>query len=133
MKDATQQLLRYALRANAAFSTVCGIAMIAAFGPLSITFGIKPSWLLPMTGGMLMLFATGLILISFRDAIDRAAAVTAVALDVGWVLGSAVLLLLPLTTLTATGWWAIAIVAETVAVFAVLQFLGLRTSRQAAA
>ncbi len=80
-----------------------------------------------------MLFATGLILISFRDAIDRAAAVIAVALDVGWVLGSAVLLLLPLTTLTATGWWAIAIVAETVAVFAVLQFLGLRTSRQAAA
>ncbi len=133
MKDASQQLLRYALRANAAFSTVCGIAMIAAFGPLSTTFGIKPSWLLPMTGGMLMLFATGLILISFRDAIDRAAAVTAVALDVGWVLGSAVLLLLPLTTLTATGWWAIAIVAETVAVFAVLQFLGLRTSRQAAA
>ncbi len=133
MKDPSQQLLRYALRANAAFSTVCGIAMIAAFGPLSTTFGIKPSWLLPMTGGMLMLFATGLILISFRDAIDRAAAVTAVALDVGWVLGSAVLLLLPLTTLTATGWWAIAIVAETVAVFAVLQFLGLRTSRQAAA
>ncbi len=133
MKDPSQQLLRYALRANAAFSTVCGIAMIAAFGPLSTTFGIKPSWLLPMTGGMLMLFATGLILISFRDAIDRVAAVTAVALDVGWVLGSAVLLLLPLTTLTATGWWAIAIVAETVAVFAVLQFLGLRTSRQAAA
>ena len=133
MKDSSQQLLRNALRANAAFSTVCGIALIAAFGPLSTTFGIEPSWLLPVTGGMLMLFAAGLILISLRDLIDGTAAITAVVLDVGWVLGSAVLLLLPLTTLTATGWWAIASVAEIVALFAVLQFLGLRSSRQRAA
>ena len=125
MSDNSQKLLRYALRGNALFSMICGTTLLFAGQRLSAAFGIEPAWLLRVTGFTLVIFAAGLIMLSLRDAMNRTAAASVVLLDAGWVLGSAIILLLPLA-LTATGWWTIAIVAEIVGMFAVLQFVGLR-------
>ena len=50
----------------------------------------------------------------------------AVELDVVWVVGSAVLLVTKALPFTPVGVWAVAIVADIVAIFAIVQYLGLR-------
>jgi hypothetical protein len=52
-----------------------------------------------------------------------------IVLDVSWVITSAVLLLTDLVPLTTTGQWIIGLLAEIVAVFAVLEYVGLRKTR----
>ena len=122
----TDALLRNALRANAAFSTVCGLVMVFASGPLSESLGITPPWLLLATGIVLLGFAISLVGLVRSQTISRSSVLTVVALDLGWVVGSVPLLALPLLPLTSAGWWAVAIVADIVLVLAVLQFVGLR-------
>jgi len=50
----------------------------------------------------------------------------AVYADLAWVLGSAVLVFANLVPFTTAGKWAIAIIADVVLVFAILQYVGLR-------
>ncbi len=49
-----------------------------------------------------------------------------IVLDVAWVAGSALILLFDLVPLTTAGRWTIALLAEVVALFAILQTIGLR-------
>jgi hypothetical protein len=60
------------------------------------------------------------------ENINRGFAQFAVYADLVWVLGSAILIFTSLVPFTTAGKWAIAIVADIVLVFAVLQFVGLR-------
>ncbi|MGH7455699.1 MAG: hypothetical protein ACRENG_30365, partial [bacterium] len=52
----------------------------------------------------------------------------AVVLDAAWVIGSAILIFAG--TLSTTGNWLVAIVADIVLLFAVLQFFGIRRLQQ---
>jgi hypothetical protein len=75
---------------------------------------------------MLILYAVGLWQIAARDPINRRLALTAAILDASWVIGSLVILLTGWLSLTASGKWGVAIVADLVSIFAGLQFYALR-------
>lgn len=123
---AQDRLLRRALKLNAGFSALSGMALIVAFAPLGRLIGVELPWLYVPLGFALLLFALGLLRNARRPEINRTEARLAVFMDVAWVVGSAALLLLPGLPLTGAGRWLIALVADVVALFALLQWLGLR-------
>ena len=122
----TSRLLRASLRGNAAFSALSGIVMIAAAAPLGALMGIAAPYLLPAAGAVLILYSGTLWWNARRPEVSRAEARIAAALDVAWVVLSAVLLLVAPSLLAPAGRWLVAAVALCVAAFAVLQVLGLR-------
>lgn len=123
-------LLRRALLGNAAFSTLTGVTLLAAAGPLEPTLGV-PAVALRIVGLALLPFALGLARIALRETVDRSEAWLAVALDLAWVAGSALLVLGELWPLSAAGVWTVIVVADCVLAFAILQGLGLRGSARA--
>lgn len=125
----TNRLLRRALGANAAFSGLSGLALIVGFGPIGQLMGINLPALFIGIGAGLLLFAFWLVQNARRLTIDRTQAFIASIADIGWVVGSGVILLINPEPLTLSGKWLIAIVADVVAVFAVLQLWGLRRAR----
>jgi hypothetical protein len=115
-------LLRRALAANALFSALSGAVILAASDRLAELLGIRIS-LLPL-GAMLIVYAAGLLWNARRENVSAVEAWIAVLLDVVWVAGSAVVIFAGV--LSATGNWIVAIVADVVLLFAVLQVVGLR-------
>lgn len=125
----TDRLLRRALSANAAFSGLSGIALIVGFGPIGQLVGVHLPGLFIAIGVGLLLFALGLSQNARRTTIDRTQAVIATIADIAWVAASGAILLINPEPLTLAGKWLIAIVADVVALFAVLQLWGLRRWR----
>lgn len=80
--------------------------------------------LLRAAGAVLAVVA--LALASRRSPINRRLAWAAVVLDALWVLSSVVLIFSNQIPLTVAGKWAVALVADVVALFAVLQYVGIR-------
>lgn len=119
-------LLRRALAANAIFSALSGAILLLASNRLEQLLGTSVS-LVPL-GAMLLIYAAGLLWNARRENVSRMEAWIAVALDVAWVAGSAIVIFAGV--LSATGNWIVAIVADVVLLFAVLQLIGLRKSRQ---
>ena len=124
----TDLLLRRALLGNASFSTLCGFALLIAAGPLAPWLGV-PALALRVVGLVLLPFAYGLWRNARRDVVSRAEAWTAVALDLAWVAGSIALVVGELWPLRPAGTWAVLGVAEVVALWAVLQAVGLLRGR----
>jgi hypothetical protein len=123
--DRSQLLLRRTLRANAIFSGGSGLFLLLAAQPVAGFLGWPEAPALRILGLVLMLYGVELAFISRLAPIDRRLAWAAVVLDVLWVLGS-VLLLLSNQPFTAAGKWAVVLVADVVALFAVLQYVGVR-------
>ena len=126
-------LLGGALRANASFSVLSGLALVCAAPALASWTGLGPVWLLRAIGAGLLLFAVDLFLLARRAAAHPGRVRLVIAMDLAWVAGSAVLLLVGAESLTRAGFWLVFGVAEVVAAFALLQFLGLRRTQRAAA
>jgi len=124
--DTHDQFLRNALRANGVFSIISGVAFLVAGRPLASWMGLGEALILQGVGVSLLVFAGGLFFNAARSSVNRTEAWTAVALDVAWVLGSFVLI--AFQVLTTAGNWAVAVVADLVLVFAILQGIGLRLS-----
>lgn len=130
MKNQTDpsRLLRLALRANAAFSIVSGAALLAGARPIAGFIGHGRAADLAAVGGALLGFAAWLLWIAARPEISRGGARLAVALDLGWVLLTAVVL--AAGSFNAAGRTVAVVVALLVADFALFQFLGLRRLRK---
>jgi hypothetical protein len=77
-------------------------------------------------GIALVIYGVSLFQLSAQTSLIRQVAVATIILDALWVLGSAVILFTDLVALTLVGFWAVAIVADIVAVLAILQFIALR-------
>ena len=90
--------LRSALRANAAFSAVSGIAIAAASAMLPDLLGAGTAALYLVIGVFLVAFAVRLVLLARGETISRRDALMIVAGDWGWVLGSAVVIGMGLLT-----------------------------------
>ncbi|MFB3094636.1 MAG: hypothetical protein ACE10O_02120, partial [Candidatus Acidiferrales bacterium] len=74
----------------------------------------------------LAVFAVWLTWLSTRTAVPRWQVWLIIALDVLWVAGSFQLVLASPPGLTGGGKWAVGMIADIVALLALLQFLGLR-------
>ncbi len=122
--NSPSKLLRRTLQANAAFSALSGIIAIAGAKPLSLLLGVNVSSLLIGMGAALLAYAAGLFLNARRENIKLQEAWLAVIMDAAWVVGSVILIFAG--TLSTTGNWLVAIVADIVLLFAVLQLVGIR-------
>ena len=123
-RDPSSNFLRRALQANAVFSAGSGVTLAVAARPLAELLGIDPPRVGVVLGLGLVLFAAGLLRNSLRETLNRSEAVVTVILDAGWVLGSAALIYAGV--LTTAGNWAVAIVADIVLIFGLLQLFGIR-------
>ena len=122
-------LLRRVLQANAAFSTLSGIALVAAAGQLAALMGVGRSWILLAIGAVLLVFAVTLLVNSLRENIKENEVVQAIISDGVWVAASIVIAFMGIVS--TAGIWMVAIVACLVLSFAILQAAGLRKLRRA--
>ena len=120
------RLLRTALRGNGVFSAVSGAMMVVASRPLAEFIGLAwPSALLIM-GVLTLLYALDLFWFTSRETINMTFAWLTIILDVAWVVASVALLLADPLGFTVAGKWFVGLMAEAVALFAVVQWLGVR-------
>lgn len=123
--------LRMALRSNAIFSAISGCVFVVASGPLSQWIGPQQPALIVAIGVSLLVFAVSLFATSRRETMNLMEAWTAVSLDTAWVIGSGIVIFSGV--LSTQGNWAVAIIADIVMVFAVLQCVGIRRLRRLSA
>lgn len=129
-RDKSQDLLKKALAGNAVFSTASGVVILLANRWLVRFLGLPDKVSLAVLGISLIVFAVLLWLNARRPKVRIPDAWLAVAMDVAWVMGSFVLILL--VPFSVGGKWVIALVAEPVLVFALLQWFGIRKIRKSA-
>ena len=123
--------LRYALLADAFASGATGLMMLAGAGLLEGLLGL-PTALMREAGLVLVPYVAFVAWVGTRDAISRPAVQAIIALNVLWVVGSAVVLF-AFVAPTLLGYVFVVAQAIVVGVFAELQFIGLRRSDTVAA
>lgn len=126
VNGSAEQLLRGVLQANMIFSGLSGLLLAVAAAPLGQWLGVPATWLLVVIGIGLLGFAGLLFQIARQNPLDLRQANVIFWLDVAWVVGSALLLFTGWVSFTTTGWWAVLLVADVVALFAILEFVGMR-------
>lgn len=119
-------LLRNTLLANACFSTLSGLLFTFDSKMVDEFLGLGQPMVILALGIGLLLFAAVLFWIGTRPQIDGKTARIIAWLDVAWVVGSVIILASGVPALSNGGWWAVAIVADIIAFFAILEFVGLR-------
>jgi hypothetical protein len=122
-------LLRRALAGNVLFSTVSGIVLVLGSGRISDFTGLTPDWLPAAIGAGVLLWALEVALIARAEELRLTRVWMVIAGDAAWVVASYGFLLVGGTELTSAGAWTIGTLAEIVALFAVVQYLGLRRLR----
>lgn len=115
-------LLTNALAANATMSGVSGIALAAGFAPLSDWLGI-PAWVSLVVGVGLLGFAIEVGRVARNPR--RSDVLQVVAADLAWVVGAVVVMLVFPDLMSTEGLWALGVVTAAVALFAVLQTVGV--------
>ena len=123
--------LRRALVVDAAISGSTGVLMMAGAAPLQEMLGI-PGVLLRYAGVSLLPFAAALGYLSRRDDLPPAAVRAVIAANAAWVAASVGLLLSGRVEPTPLGYAFVLAQALAVAVFAEMQYVGLRRSAAAA-
>jgi hypothetical protein len=124
--------LKYAIRGNALFSATSGLALTFLAGGVSDLTSIQPPLAITITGLILIGYAVWLWRLTTQDVIPSGLAWFVIALDAAWVIGSVLAILASWSPLTQTGKWLVAILADVVGLFAVLQFIGLRRTESEA-
>ncbi|MFQ5859303.1 MAG: hypothetical protein ACE5LU_27195 [Anaerolineae bacterium] len=112
------------------FSGISGAILIVAAKPLASLIGVDAPAILTLIGVGLLFYAALLFWIAAREPINRRLVLIAAILDTAWVIDSAILLVAGWFSLTTAGKWAIALVAEVVAIFAALQFYSVWQMRE---
>ena len=115
--------MRRVLRGNALFCAACGVDALIGGQWLATWMGI-PSIVMAVLG--VGLVAYGVVLWRLVETPTRAIVQFVTALDVAWILGSMVLLLVPISPLTDMGKIVIDVIAFITAGFAIAQYIGLR-------
>jgi len=128
MDTSTQykNLIKKALQANATFSGVSGVVMIAGRHWFSQLFGPVTPTIFAAIGAGLIVYAGWLVLVARRQAIDVREVWTAVLADLGWVIGTAILLAAQPLWLSLSGTIVAALIGAVVAAFAIVQWYGLK-------
>ena len=133
MNASSDRLLRRTLWGNAVFSVISGAALVAfatpfarlaTEAPLSVA-GLDLAIVFELFGLGVVAFGAICAWAASRETLPRSWAQLIFAADIAWVVGSALVLMLPAAWTTA-GIAGIAVVALIVADLAVLEYLGLR-------
>ena len=123
------RLLRRVLQTNAVFSAISGAGMLLASGSVARLLGVEVSWPIGLLGVDLLVFAAWVGYEAMQGVLRVRRARAVLALDIAWVVASALLIALDPLGLAVGGKWAVAAVADVVAVFALIEYLGLRRLR----
>ena len=133
MNASSDRLLRRTLWGNAVFSVISGAALVtfatpfarlATEAPLTV-MGLDLALVFELLGLGVVAFGAICAWAASRETLPRSWAQLIFAADIAWVVGSALVLMLPAAWTTA-GIAGIAVVALIVADLAVLEYLGLR-------
>lgn len=119
-------LLKNALFANSAFCFTSGLAFVLFSGAVASFLGLSAPRIVLILGAVLMLYGVEVFYFARKEQISRAFATFVIGADIAWVLASAMLVFTKLVAFTTAGTWAIALVADIVLVFAIVQTVGLR-------
>jgi hypothetical protein len=123
-----QGLLKKALTGNAVFSVVSGVVILLANRWLVKFLGLPEKVSLAILGVSLIVYAAILLFNARRPKIKLTDAWVAVIMDAIWVVGSYALIFV--VHFSVGGKWVVALVAELVLAFAVLQWMGIRRIRR---
>ena len=126
MSTNNSSLLRNALYGNSIFSFTSGLAFVLFSNAIATFLGLSASWVILALGAGLLLYGWQIYTAARAESINTGFAQFAVYADLAWVLGSAVLIFTNFVAFTTPGKWGIAIIADIVLVFAILQYVGLR-------
>jgi hypothetical protein len=120
--------LRRTLQGNALFSTASGLLFLFGREAVAALLGLSSAAASVIAALSFGLFVwAGLTLwVSTRTPIQRYQVFAIIGGDLLWVIGSILLLLGGWLPLSTAGMWAVGIVADIVALFAILQFIGWR-------
>jgi len=121
----TSTFLRRALVADAAISGATAVLLVLGGGVLAQPLAV-PESLLRYAGVVLIPFAMYVGLVARRDAVPRASVLAIIGLNVAWVVASLWLVLRGPIQPNLLGYAFIVGQAVAVAVFAELQYVGLR-------
>jgi hypothetical protein len=122
--DECQGLLKKSLTGNAVFSVVSGVVILFANHWLVKFLGLPDNVSLALLGLSLVVYAVLLWLNARKAKIKMTGAWVAIVMDVVWVIGSYALIVV--VPFSVGGKWVMALVAELVLAFAVLQWMGVR-------
>jgi len=121
-----QGLLKKALTGNALFSVISGAAILLANRWLVKFLGLPDQVSLALLGISLLVYAILLWLNARKAKIRITGAWVAIVMDVVWVVASYALIVVVPFPFSVGGKWVVALVAELVLAFAVLQWMGVR-------
>ncbi|WP_420570860.1 hypothetical protein [Kordia sp.] len=114
--------LKFWLRCNAAFSMTSGFSLLFANQYLQTFLGFQNADVLPSIGINLIVFAVGILVVIQYYLKHKNIISLITLLDVLWVIGSAILIIFQLFSLSAKGYWLIGIIACIVGWFAAKQY-----------
>src|SRR5262245_9977983 len=121
--------LRRSLQLDGVATALTGAILLVAAHPVSEILGIPAPGIAHGVGGFLLLFGAALLWHASHQNLSRGEAMLTVVANAAWVAGSiAVVVAGPLTAL---GNLAVGVVAVAVALFAVLEAVGIRRLREA--
>ncbi|HUS94155.1 MAG TPA: hypothetical protein VMZ24_03150 [Patescibacteria group bacterium] len=118
-------LLTKALRADGAFALFSGLILLLGANPLADLFELFQATALILLGVVLLSYAAMLFFFAGRN-LEQAGARLAIILNLTWVIVSYAGLLSGWFPVNSAGKWAIALVAEAVMIFAIVEFIALR-------
>lgn len=111
---------------NSAFSFLSGLASVLFSRTIANFLGLSASWIIFALGIGLILYGIEIYVAARANPLHKGIVTFAVYADLAWVIVSALLIFANLADFTTAGKWAIAVVADIVLIFAILQFVGLR-------
>jgi hypothetical protein len=123
-------LLRFALRLDAAASAGLGLVILALSGRLDEWLGTPSAFTLSV-GAFLLVWASALGMLSLRPQIAAAAVWTVIGLNVVWIAASLAVAFGGAFDLTGWGMALLALQAAPVLLFIDLEYLGLRKALRA--
>jgi hypothetical protein len=118
--------LKNVLLVNALSSAATGFLLVIMNAGAARLFGTAATWPFTATGIFLILFGGMVFIQSRRTEVSKGWVKFIIALDIIWVVESAIILLPRLFGLTSIGYALITAVALWVALMAILQINGLR-------
>jgi hypothetical protein len=118
-----ERFLSRVLMADGVVSGLCGLGLLIAPGPVAALIGVGSGAIVAAVGLSLLGYAAVLIA-GARGPVARRTAALAVALNVAWLVGTAIVILSG--ALSREGNWALILVGDVVLVFALLEGVAWR-------